>query len=646
MTRFSEKCLAESECIARLVAEVAAATRGEGVPVSVSEEVMAARLLAAYAAAGRGLLGIDDFVAVFVSCFAKRGGDEAAVERAVRRLFGGRSAERIIKAMRSDLRLVGSSFGRPVRKSFSKMSAEERAALGRLQAVGVVRRGRRGFYSVSERVAHGIAEELARRYGGYEEAVAARVREAVNAGRRSLIELLGDEVLRYIDLSSLSLDKLGGLYRASRARAVREAAARAAAEKLDRGEPLGRSASDVFEMLARHGLLTPRRVERLLAAEPRLAERAAAELGTEQVLDIAERIASRNPTLGAEIAARSMRAGGRVREALAEAFREGLGTLSLREGVEGLASLWRARRSLEEYLVTWNQGYLDMALFELERSRGGGEARAALLSAARLLGEGDAAAALRILIRGLDDASAFELLSSIYHGSAPEDVKRLALSLMRIVMRRAVRRFEASARMLYRFERSTVEGERLDLRATLFRTVRSLPDPLVWLRRRRARTLVVALDRSASMRSFSFYAAAAAAAFAPLIERLVVFDSEVDVFEVSGSAGRMAAARLVDLIVSVRFGGFTDIAGAVAEAVRGLSPRKLVLVSDLRQTVAGGDAVEALCDAVRRRWSVDVIAPPSAEPGATSLLRGCGVNVYVVEGRRELSRVLLRVMAR
>lgn len=641
MTRRSQGCSVGFEP-AELAVEVARVLRSRGYPVSTAEAVEAARLLGLYEAVHGGL-DCSDLELVLVSVYARRRGDEAAVREALAAVLGFSSLS-VAEGIEHDLRRLRAWYGRSLRKPLSRMDSSERAAFARLRLLGVVRRGRRGYHVVGESAARRRVVDLSRRYGGYREAVAGELRRLLSRGRGGdVVGLLGEELLSYVDLGSLGIRELVEL--GSRGRGVvRRAAVRELARRLTAGGDVGGRAEEAFELLEREGLLDERLLGVLLEAEPRLAERAVHAVGFEAVADAASRVSKVDPERGAEIYARLV-GGARARGAVRELMRHGLpvsgGDSSALREAGALAS---AREALMKFLAGGGEGYLDFAEYEVGRAGGGSGlavVRARLLEAIRRAREGDTAAALRMLVSDMDDYEAYSFLGEVAARGVDESTRLAARRLMRLILERAVRRVAAGFRWSRRRLLGEEPGERLELRETVYRVVRMAAPLPVWERRGRLPGVVLALDKSASMRPYAFYASVVAAALAPVIRRLVVFDAVPEVVDERALRG-MSVESLVERVLGVEFSGYTDVSGALRAAVRGLPPGHLVVVSDLRQTVVGEDPVAVLAELAGRRWRVDLVVPRRPE-GVEHVQ---GLRVHVVRGASSLSRVLARIVAR
>jgi hypothetical protein len=646
-TRLLRDCLDD---LAGLVVRTAVLLEGRGGRrIPVSEKVLAANLLANYAALGE--VGLSDIVFVLVSVFSKYEYGVDDVREAVAAACGeaGEAAGALRRGVSRDLASLRASFGSSIRRPLRRMGREEREAYARLRLLGFIRHGRRGAYVVGERQADRIMEELSRRFSSYGEAVAHGIREALRSGRLEPLRLMGNSVLDYVDIDSLSLREMLGLYRVVKGRAAKRAVAEGIAEHVRKRGVERADAARVADALVEQGVLDYRVAERLLLSEPRLAERLASSIGREQVLDLAERLAGVSPKSAAVAAARALGAGAREREALellarlgrlGDAAGEGLDS----KAMEALSTLSRALNSLVSFVSENNQAYLDLAEYEIEKIRNGrvGGSLFGLLerleASVRAFRSGSFALGVSMLVEMLDPGEALELVN-LAAASRPE-FRRAARVMALRVLRRALRSTfgrRSAARRRSRYGR-------VEVRETLYNMARNLPEPLVYVDRVRLARLVLALDKSASMRRHAFYALVSAASFAPLVERLVIFDETPYVLPRSVVSND---SRLVEYIVSLRFSGYTDIVAGIQAAVANLSPRKLVLISDMKQTVRRREDVsELLCSLAERGWRIHVIAP-SGSAATASLQERCNrLTLHEVPNARELPRVLVRVAQR
>jgi len=648
LTRSLERCYSADNGADEVAVSIANELRRRGVKVAQSELVTLLRLLDAYVAVKGDAPSLGEIEEVYLSVLAKRGADESVVKEVFRRVCrrDGEGPISIRDAIHGDLRLLnartGSAFKRPVRS----LGRREKEAFARLALLGVIRRGRRGYYVIGSSSLDRAARSLEESYGSYDRAVSARVQSALRKKQRDLLRLLGDTVLSYVKLNVLSVGELTELYGVVRGQAAKTAVAKALAQRVLEADVQRGHASYIASILGRHRLLEPRIAEKLLTVEPRLARQLQHSLGRETVLDIAARVAKTSPSSASTIVSRTLgrREAGYAFELLARmGSTDKLAALNDND-LARLSSLSRAISSLAEYVATGNEGYLDAAAYYLEqvepadvRERRLFEDLVRAVDAAR---GGDVGLTLAILVRYLDHFEAAELLTAASQRYG-DHVQRVATMLAYHVLRRAR---DAAVRHVAKPKlREMQYGERVDIRKTVFNLVRASSQPVVWLGRRYVRRVVLVLDKSASMRRFAFYALLTASALAPLIERLVLFDERPVVYSsrVLRSAGWR---RVVEAILSTRFSGYTDIVEALKAATRALTPRSLVIVTDMRQTVLRDEnpwlVMEGL---VSRGWRMNIIMP-SGEAAAELQIREHGrVNVYSVRSVDDVIRAVTKI---
>ena len=645
MMKSSQACFDD---IPVFVVRVASRLRERGVAVSPSDEVLAAELLANYVAlSGDTRLNVDEAAYVLSSVLARRGGEEWVLE-AVRHVCSEKGIESDVeRSVARDMAVLGVGFGSPVARPIRRMARSEREALARLSLLGFVRRGRRGLYVVSEKKGRRLLEDLSRSYASYADALRYYIRRALNKGLFDTLRLMGDELLDYVKLDDLSIRELVSLHRIVKGRWARRAIAEHLVRKLRRegvGKPEARPAA---EILLKHGLVDEASAGRLLAAEPRLAGMLAGKMGKEAVIDAASQL---SPSAAALAASRALHVGVREREALELLARlgrlSGLGDLGSLGNLGAVAGLSRAFSSIVQYLVEGNDAYLDVAEYELSRVDGGEldefleTFRHSLAVAVAAFRSGNVGEGLNHVVRFLEPGEALDILNAV--ASRPE-YRRVALRLAYLVLRSAARGIGGrSGKKRYL---SHGRGE-VDLRESLYNIIRSRTPFVVTRARRRLYRIVLVLDKSASMRRHLFYAIVSAASLAHLVDRLVVFD------EVPYVVPRSVVTNpysLIEYVISLKFGGYTDIVAALYAATRGLPPRRLILISDLRQTVTRSETlVDALSSLLKSGWRIDILAPVEAgeEVSRNQLRELPRLRVHIVGSERDIGRMVALIARR
>ena len=624
-TRFSRS--SSDSCIADLVVAVAEALRARGVRVPTSAVIESVEVLESYVAV-RGLDPCSpdprELFYVLSSTLVKDDEGVEALRRVVEGLTGhGRDA---FEAVRHDMAAVGSRFGGGVAPPW-RLGEGGRAAYARLRLLGLMVRGKRGWRILGRRAARGRVERLVRRYGSLESALEEAVVRDVERGG-GVSALLGREFPEAV-FDRVSIDGLAGLVESALKVGEYGLARRAAArlrERVARGER-GFDADRVYRVLRRMGLVDGVVAARLVDEEPRLVERMGLSVeGLESLLSRA-----RNP-----------RAIGRI---VSELERRGVSVGGVPLDVAGTGRLARALVYALRGLETGNRGYVDMAYLELEKAGGGGLVGLLVGAVDCFLSKGSCVEELvdvltRMHVRGM--LSLEGLVSAVGGVSRDPRLRGVARRLMRMVLHRLLYRYYGCRGVQgYYYSASRAPGARLDVRRSV-RSLVSMRGCPVYRVPRRRRSVVLLLDKSGSMREYSLVALLAAYAFSGSLRRLVVFDQDVRVFDGEAVAGRVFA-ELFSL--GVRFEGYTDVVSALAEASRGLPASRLVLVSDLRQTVVSEEGVaEALRKLHGRGWRLFIVAPPSVDENVLRAVRGFA-RVLVAGSVEELAKGLKRLLA-
>jgi len=164
---------------------------------------------------------------------------------------------------------------------------------------------------------------------------------------------------------------------------------------------------------------------------------------------------------------------------------------------------------------------------------------------------------------------------------------------------------------------------RLDVRKSTMMYVRLSNDFLVFRVHEKLKKKTLIVDVSGSMRHYSSMALASAAMASRTIDRLILFNDRINALK-----GPLSEGALIRLLVSLRFEGFTNLSGALLQA-RG--SRRVVVVSDLRQTVAGPRPSETACRLIKGGTRVTVISPPTVNVAELTDLSACGARINVIE---------------
>jgi uncharacterized protein with von Willebrand factor type A (vWA) domain len=661
LKKFSAEDLTTEDKNVLIAFKVAEEARYRGVKVSTAEIVEAAKLLSIYSSLKKEM-GIEDYMLIFISSYAKRSGDEEKVRNAVLNiLMPGRHRESDSNMIMKDLEKLRLKFGQHLRKSQLKAllekDAEARQAYARLKLLGLIKGGRKGEYVVSEKTARQIITDTLKRYGSLQKAFEDIIVKRIMRGSVSLISMLGSELLKYVDLHKIPLDTNLRLYKLlKRERHSRKFISKVMSDKLRSGETTS-NPEEVYDILKKEHAIDKDVLSKLLEQEPKLSQRVLRDYGDVELRDVIASIAKHSPDKAAEALAAAYSLSKKEKLALQHLLKHGFNI-----GDFDIEMLRRTSQELSrialatDYLIKsftepqMRQAYLDMARDELEKL--GKELKRTNVNVAHLSlakhyssilkvveeAEKDPQVALEAIVRRMKPLEALELLTSV--AAVDERLRRAALRLAYIIMRQL--KLKIGGPLSGKKLQAKGGYGHLDVRRAVYSFTRMNLESLVRIRRARRGRHVLVLDKSGSMRQYAVYASLAAAAIAPSVTRLVLFDSTVQVLN---SVEKLPLIKLVEYIFSTQYSGYTNIVAALKEASKGLPPSKLILVSDLRQTVIEKETVsEVIRELSLKGWRIFVIAPPSVDRRTLSSIEAYA-RTYIVSKAEDVGKIALKILA-
>ncbi|MCE4628294.1 MAG: VWA domain-containing protein [Desulfurococcales archaeon] len=650
------------EDLGAVILEVAHRLREAGVRIGTSEIVHAERIARDYALlSGQKRIPLEELVNILSSAWPSASLKRDLLGSELERILSSRNVEKratkIYEELRESIALIG---GRPgdsvsLKKSLRGRKKERtriKAAYVKLKRVGAIHRRQGRDRIADEADLRRIALRLAREgYSSVEDAV------------RDKPPRTRDEVLLQLE-AGISIDK-DRLRSESEHRLLRtgwaavkkhdyrtqRAVADVLRERIIRGEPV-RDPDAVIEFLKRtHSLSSDILVSMLSRGEP--------VEGLE--IDTIARIVSSLPddVAGQVIAKyRKRMSPGDYIELLRRTDPRKLWSLGDRRvpgdrnGVyQALGAAARAVREALEYAESLDPGRADMSLYYAERAETlasgspGDRAASSAMSLAR------AARTLVALIDGfgpgisqrdivealarLDLADSLVVMRSLYTKASTAEERRVLVESMD----RLLARYTARSGLLPMGRRvySTVRG-RLDVRRTIYNMVRMKQSPLVFYRKARTRPLALALDVSSSMIPYSAWALAVASVFARHIEKIVMFSDSIEVY--TGPFTRREIARI---LLEASFGGRTDISRALDVAADKLAAKRIVVVSDLSQTVDGEPPWQTVSALSKRGVKIVFITHEKHDREAKRLIESEGGKVIVARSAREAATRFLSV---
>lgn len=649
--------------------EVVARLRSMGYTIGTGQAVEAARIIESYASLRRtSRISEDEVIFILDSVLASRGIGKSDIADALRQSLSGKRvrerAEKILSDIEERLGIIGAKPGLRVSKKSLKGGKRERRqklrAYLELKKVGVVR-GREGVEKVVDKhTLRDIAWRLAREgYHNLEEAA-----KGIGSGGRDYM-LMAAEARVEVDEDSLA--RMDG----KRLLRLGEAAARKGNYRLLRmvGEEVSRrilagrrlDPETARFILEKTGLMTPDHDKMLyISSQGRGVERRA-ELDVDSIAGAAEGLWEDE---AATLLARALK---RLDE---EKARELLSKVNP-------SLLWRVRRTnlrgeeaelvkatsyaanaLREamlYVESGDPARADMARDYMERSYG-------MLDGLEGVEVGRLSKPVAEDL--LETASSILSIASL-ESPTPGEVARIlsllgferAVRVLRGIYRSGDKRWRSIAewaleRLIYMA--SSREGlrplpkwrlydsgpGRIDVRRSIYGILRRSPKPLAYRRRLRSNLVSMALDVSGSMQSYSIWALGMASMFARSLDRVVLFSATPRSFQ--GPFGRRDIARI---LLSTPFQGYTDIYSGIVEASR-TRARRVVVISDLAQTIDSGDPLEAALRSARLGKKLVFIVPLRHDEALRARLEEAGFSVVIVSSARQAARQVLRAFSR
>ncbi len=649
------------ENVLAIVDKIARSAQKQGLRVSVSELVELSKLLTIYAELRQGLLTRDDILFVTCSILCKRPEDKKRVIRVLESMLSQGSEKNnstmkdILLGIRSDLEKIGATPGSRVHLHSSNEGVQ--AAYARLQLLGIIRSKGRTKYVLPEKSIKRIAKQLARESNDYRGAVAKAISERKRSDfALSLAARLGTELPYYLDLNKLGIRELMRIYRYAKSKSLRNHIARVIDKKLSSLSELSDAeARLLWDILSREKALRYESISKLIALNPRLVDFARKRVSEEELLDMALGGKGFEREARIEVATRLLRIPLSRKNAVKAFFANKTLLRKLQRGevseeaLTALSKIMEARELLLRGLVSGERAYQDYAASELEKARElvNSIRDEEVLSETRKLYErvyrevsmalsGNSYAVLKSLVKDLSPAEALKMLNDVANSPDPR-LRSQALRLMYIIVRRQIGYANQGRR-----ERKDIGSGygRISTRHTLLNLVRLKSRPVSVLKYRKLKSIVLVIDKSGSMKDYAIATLLSASALIPLVKRVVFFDENVYVVN---TLSRSNIRRLFELVLSTRFSGYTNIISALKEATKGTSVSKLILVSDLEQTIKPYSG-EDVCEYMRKLrdigWGIVVLTPTEHYPRCFNEIN---VRIHVVHDISDIRRALSRI---
>ncbi|MEB3847031.1 MAG: VWA domain-containing protein [Desulfurococcales archaeon] len=656
----------ERDRLASLIVEAAWRLRSEGARISTAEIVKAVELAEAYMSLlGKRELSRDELELLLCSSFTMFQGDCNTLKDALALIEGGRRlkerAASILSDIERDLETIG---GKPRARITKKKAtrakskaekAEKIAAFYRLKRAGVIRGtpGRERIVDSSQ--IRRIALELAR-------SGASSLDEAV---RNMEMPREWDGVLDAVEAGYHP----GELAEASEKRLLK--LARAAERKHDRGllesvaEELARrlrcgyrvrDPHAVASILEKAGVMTDT-LRRILALEAPMAS----QLSPDNLVKALEAsdYEKGGRLLASALEKMSRDEALRVISRVDPRYLWNLSKRTMRKlDDKSVVAAYYASNAIREslrYFETSDESRGDLASDYLEKARsmsenisssiidkpvlaGLIEEASVYLRLAESLGGNLDPGLLEGELRKIGYIEGIRFLRNAYR-VAGEELRRVILSSMERLLYRLSSR--EGLRLLPVKRRSRVPPGRVDVRRSLYSIMRVEPQPITYLRKLKSARLSLALDMSGSMFEYSSWAIGVASLFSNNLERLILFSHDVSVYREP-----ITRRMLARILLEYEFEGYTNISKALREAGASTRSRRVVVVSDLKQTVED-EPVPAVVESLRKLGKKIVFIVPSKhdEQARMDVERAGGIVVPVRDPQR-MAGVILRVLLR
>ncbi len=301
--------------------------------------------------------------------------------------------------------------------------------------------------------------------------------------------------------------------------------------------------------------------------------------------------------------------------------------------------------NVDNYISTGNAGYLDMIqdqLFKLQNkmrkealSGKGIQGLDKLREALYILGtEADREIGIaKFLVKTQPIHKAFTNISRLYSTATSIETRKRLIRIALRAWRLSLVKYRGG-HLVYKKTRVSYRTPRLDYRSSIYNMIR-LTHVYKYIARHKQRRIVLVVDYSGSMQKYSIYALLMASALLPRVKRITLFSQHPENFDVRGRS--RSISRLVEILISKKFEGLTDIVAALKSSTRRTRPGILVLVSDLKQTVKRSIGVEEIVkQLILRGWRIKVVVPPDYNVEASERLKSYGAKIYVLS---DVSRI-------
>ena len=654
--------------------------RRKGVRVSTSELIDAAIILENYIAVrGTNLRTIlsskEDLFLVLASTLAKRKPDLHVLKEIIDRTVDKEGTKRkLVQIIESEMKKAGITYNTRINHNKKRQIRSRQDALeaySRLKLLGIIRHTRHGEKVVSRKEAIENIQRIIRNYGNINNALRAKLVSATERGDDIVLSLI-DDALQLNVFNEAKLDSILIIVE----KALRKGAwtkakeiAKIFKDRINNGEKFN-NYNKAYSVLRRFGLDDLNTITEFAARDSNVAIKLA-QKDKDKIINALrsaplEKIARIIASLARDTRTRQL-----ALDLLDDFLREKGSILleyvlphipSIKDGVfRVLSMIHDIEMNVLRGLVSGEDAYIDYAFHQLH-------AATRSLSAIRhketflfktisywlegynliLKNVVDTRTAVKMIgfIPG-DTALTITRLYSLSR-STNKEIKLAATRLLHIVLSQSIRRMKGSQK-IYK-KKYTIKLRDRYTRPNPYHLTRFFliwdPTSLRYKQKTRRPSIVVVLDKSGSMRPYSIVAMLAAAAFAGVVDKIVLFDSNTYIY--SNKSTRMIH-KMLEMLLSTEFDGYTDIIKALREAAKHHKKTKImVVVSDLRQTVRYRNAhielINTIHELYKQGWRLFIIAPPTVDRRITRIIQDY-VHLRIVATPSDVEKVVKAVIS-
>ncbi len=250
-------------------------------------------------------------------------------------------------------------------------------------------------------------------------------------------------------------------------------------------------------------------------------------------------------------------------------------------------------------------------------------------------GDPSGASELQFIVNILGFERSLNLLRNLY--KIYKDKDRYVKDLIEWNMERLIYRVASKEglRLLPKFKFYTNKPGRIDLRRTVYNNIRYKDSIFVFKRKLKSNYLSLALDVSGSMAHYSAWALGVSSLFIRSLDKITLFSHNIFEFK-----GPFSVRDISRILLSTEFKGYTDIYRGMITAGK-TKARRIVVVTDLYQTVNSGDPYEIFMELSRNK-KILIILPKQHNHELKKELQSLKVKIVVSDKPRDAARETLK----